>query len=230
MTLHFGKSIGRLAALALAGAAFFPAASGAYLLFQPNPTARGATLDDEACDDAGNGSESGEELPQGSAGRDDSAIGGRAGPSWTLSSAHGYQIVTLDDGERGELYLGTPDSGGVRLQADSLESLPPVSVDNGPFHLRVNPRSARIFRVPNQELPLRQPGARLTGVHVFQNRESPPAPGTGKAAAKDHNGFVFSFNGTDFGSHDRRFRYRLMGQDSDWVETPPRGHSSGRPC
>src|SRR3978361_886444 len=138
MALPFGKSIGRLAALALAGAALFPSASGAYLLFQPNPTVRGATLDDEAGGGTGCGPESGEELPQGSAGRDDIAIGGRVGSSWTLSSTHGYQIVTLDDGERGELYLGTPDSGALRLQADNLEPLPPVSVDNGPFHFRVN--------------------------------------------------------------------------------------------
>ncbi|HEV7508926.1 MAG TPA: ATP-binding protein [Thermoanaerobaculia bacterium] len=211
--MRFGKSIGRLAALALAGAAFFPSASGAYLLFQPSGTA----LDD--CDDAGPGSESGEEILQGRAGTHEVSKSRHAYSSWTLSPAHGYRIVPLDDGEREELYLGTPNSGGLRLQADQREPLPPVSVDNGPFHLRVNAQSARIPRDPVKERPARQPGARLTGVHVFQNPQPPPAPGTAAPVSKDQNGFTFSFRRTDLGARDRRFSYQLKGWDPDWIET-----------
>jgi|SRR6185312_3954380 len=220
MTLHLDKSAGRLAALALAGAALFPSASGAYLLFQPNPTLRGATLDEEGCDDAGPGSESGEELSLEHAGKEEvSKKGWRAHSSWTLSSAFGYHIVPLSDGEGEELYLGTPDSGGLRFQADKREPLPSVSVDNGPFHLRVNARSARISRDSVRERQGRPLGARLTGVHVFQNRQPLPAPETAAPVSKDQNGFTFSFKRIDLGARDRRFSYQLKGWDPDWIET-----------
>ncbi|HEX4963242.1 MAG TPA: ATP-binding protein [Thermoanaerobaculia bacterium] len=216
MTPHFAKPASRLAALALLGAAFFSPAAWAKPAFQPKLS----TLDEEACDDdTGYGPSSGEEIPQGNAGTKGAFAERRVGSSWTLSSTRGYQILSLSDGERGELYLGTPDSGALRLQADNLEPLPPVSVDNGPFHLKVNAHSAQIPRDPVKEHAPYQPRARLTGVHVFGDHPSPPVQGKAAPATPNRNGFSFSFRGIDQGAHFSRFRYRLAGHDLDWIET-----------
>src|SRR3954468_10430459 len=213
MTPHLDQFVGRVAALALLGAACFPSVSAAYLLFQPHPTP-GATLDDESCDEVGSGDES----PQENAGKREILRTRSVGSFRSLSSTHGYQIITLDDGERRELYLGTADAGALRLQADNLEPLPPVSLDSGPFHLQVNAHSARILRDPVTERP-RRPEARLTGVHVLQHRQSPSTKDNGIPARKDLKGYIFSFKGSDLGVHDRKFKYRLTGQDPDWIET-----------
>lgn len=194
--------LGRLAAIALLlGGAGLPSVAEA----SPKPSALDREFEGEACD-AGPG----EELPPE---RTTAALSAdrRVDSSWTLSSTRGFQILSLSDGPRGELYLGTPNSGALRLQADSLEPLPPVSVDNGLFRFRVNAGSAFIPPDPVKDRTHPEPRARLTGIRITEKGEKP--------SAQKGSGLIFSFRGIDLGAHSSRFRYRLTGMDTDWLET-----------
>ena len=117
-----------------------------------------------------------------------------------------FQISSLSDGSQGQLYLGTSGSGGLRLETDEAEPLPPVAVDNGPFQFQVNASGAKAPDPP----PRRRPRVRLTGLRV--SRE-------GKAS----EGLTFSFAGIDPAICSKGFRYlfqyRLNGLEPDWRET-----------
>ncbi len=195
----------------LLGAAGLPSTVEA----SPKPSALDRDFEGEACDTG-----PGESLPSEDEGTNDTlSADRRVDSSWTLSSTRGFQILSLSDGPRGELYLGTPSSGALRLQADSLEPLPPVSVDNGLFRFRVNAGPAFIPPDPARDRAHPQPRARLTGIRIFQERHSPPAEEAAKPSAQKRSGLIFSFRGMDLGAHSSRFRYRLTGMDTDWLET-----------
>ncbi len=136
-----------------------------------------------------------------------------------IFAPQGHRTLSLSDGGKGEIYLGDSDSGVLRLQADSPEDLPPVSVDDGSLHFEVKPpKAARGTPRPGEHSPGR-PRARLTKVHVFQERPPALSQGGAKPSSQVRNDLTLSFTGTDFTAPVTRYRYRLTGLDSDWLET-----------
>jgi len=222
MTLRLIQRLGgRLAVLALvAGAAGFPPAALAQ-----GRWSRGPSMDDGLSlprmhtfrQQEAEAVEEPDEAPGEDPGRDP---GGRQ---------RRYQVIGLSDGEQRDLYLQAPGSEGLRLEAKGADPLPPVSVDNGPFHFQVDeareeqrPRPVRRRRPapaerrsvePAKEAPPRpRPRAVLTGFHVeaatsiLQNRDR----------------LTFSFQGIDPAARFLRFQYRLAGLDRGWADTDRR--------
>lgn len=158
-----------------------------------------------------------------------------------------YRILPHSQGDKGELYLDSADSGGLRLETDGTEPLPPVSVDAGSYPVQVNPADetphplapteigqdtveipeGEIPESPAWETPRRRPRARLTGVHVSEGRETSPK-GEASSSAPSRKDLTFSFTGIDRETRLRKFRYKLDGLNSEWIETDrPSVHYSG---
>lgn len=161
--------------------------------------------------------------------------------------APGYGTLPPSRSDR-ELSLGSPHSGTLRFETEGEEPLPPVVVDDGPEPVQVSaldpiaylpvpaePTQREDAVVPGdtagtavqpgppQERPRRRPRARLTRVHVSRNR--PPASKQGvKPSGQDRKDLTISFTGTGIDplAESPKFRYRLDGRDSEWIETDRR--------
>jgi signal transduction histidine kinase len=206
MTLRFIQPFGgRLAVLALwLGTACLPSAAMAQ-----NRSLRGFSMDDGLAN------------PRTSTldgDRDDEVVEDHdAVQAEPAPATRGYRILSLSNGEKGDLYLGDSDSGVLRLRADEQERLPPVSVDDGPFHFEVSPpiHEPESSGSTADDSPGHRPRARLTKVHVFH----PTSGGVAEAASPARNGLTLSFTGIDLAAPATRFRYRLTGLDPGWMET-----------
>ncbi len=159
-----------------------------------------------------------------------------------------YRILPHSPGERGGLYLDSGDSGALRIETDGAEPLPPVSVEGaGPYPLQVNPVDAisgtlaptetaqdtvetpegKLQQSPSRESPRRRPRARLTGLQVSEGRE-PSSKGEKNPSPSVRKDLTFSFTGVDRETRSMKFRYRLEGLNSEWIETDrPSVHYAG---
>ena len=136
-----------------------------------------------------------------------------------IFAPQGHRTLSLSDGGKGEIYLSDSDSGDLRLQADSPEDLPPVSVGDGSLHFEVKPpKAASGTPQPGERFPKR-PRARLTKIDVFQERPPALSQGGAKPSSQARNDLILSFTGTDFTAPVTRYRYRLTGLDPEWLET-----------
>lgn len=159
-----------------------------------------------------------------------------------------YGIVPHSRSAR-ELSLGSPDSGTLRFETEGEEPLPPVVVDDGPEPVQVSSLDATPYLLepmgtareedavpgdtagttvqpaPPRERPRRRPRARLTRLHVSRDRH-PAAKGGVKPADQERKDLTISFTGIDPGidhqARSTKFRYKLIGLNSEWIETDGR--------
>jgi signal transduction histidine kinase len=175
------------------------------------------------------------------------AAGDMIGPWGEAADRHGFRPFAPRYGvlpharSAGELSLGSADSGTLRLETEGEEPLPPIVVDDRPEPVQVSsldpfsylPDPAGIAReeetiggdtaetvepAPPREPPRRRPRARLTRVHV-----RPPASKQGmKPSGQDREDLTISFAGIDQKARSTKFRYKLIGLNSEWIETDGR--------
>lgn len=173
-------------------------------------------------------------------------------PPGDMTDRYGFRPSTLKYGilphPRGgdDFYLGSRDSGTLHFETEGEEPLPPVVVDDKPEPVPVNPLEATpavpapvetaqgedaapgdtpemtTEPAPPRERTRRRPRARLTGLHVRH-----PASKKGeKPFHKDRKDLTFSFAGIDQEidqkTRSMKFRYKLVGLNSNWIETDGR--------
>jgi PAS domain-containing protein len=161
------------------------------------------------------------------------------------ASRRKYQIIGLSDGDQGEIYLGAPDSEGLRIEADGSEPLPPVSVDNGHFQFQVT-ESSESSEAPQPPPPAQRSKAnaeRRSGRPPRQVPDEKPSDSPAKEAPprtrpraqltglrvgatdsllEERRHLTFSFLGIDPAAQSLRYRYRLSGLAPDWIDTSRR--------
>lgn len=156
-----------------------------------------------------------------------------------------YRILPPSRSDR-EISLGSSEPEILRFETEGEEPLPPVVVDDGAdpvqvSSLDVNPYLPKAVGTlplqredatpgdtvetavqpdPPQERPRRRPRARLTGLRVSQNR--PPSKDGAKPSEPDHKDLTISFTGIDQKARSMKFRYKLIGLNSEWTETDGR--------
>jgi len=150
------------------------------------------------------------------------------------SLTNNFVACTLEDGE-GHLYVST--NGGINVLGSRLPArariLPPHRLGSGTPNTGacLRDRHGRLwFSVdpvltvfdPTKDHPRRQPRALLAGLHVFQDRQPLPSGTETKPFPYDRNDLTFFFTGIDLAAYSMRFRYRLAGLDTDWIETDQR--------
>ena len=122
------------------------------------------------------------------------------------------------------------DGGPYPLQVnpvDAIATIPPAPVDTKTEQIAQTPQTpedtvetpaGKVQQNPSRERPRRRPRARLTGLRVSQDRHS-AAKGETRPSPQDRKDLTFSFTGVDREARSMKFRYKLSGLNSGWIET-----------